>query len=212
MPRPREAGQPSWPAILQGVIDKAQRNIHTALPGIVRVYDVESQTATVQLAVQVDGETVTPLLEVPVCWPGGSAGFLHVPLAAGDTVLVVFSEEDYGKWWVSGSVSAPEVLQRHGLHAIAIPGLHRTGVAATAGHVTLATATELRLGGDGASDPVTLKSLVEGALLDLLDGVIAAAGSITAPGGGPAVVTALNAFKTTYQLALQTGAQKVKAE
>lgn len=211
MPRLREAGQPSWPAILQGVIDKAQRNIHTALPGIVRAYSVAEQTATVQLAVQVDSETVAPLLEVPVCWLGGAAGFLHVPLAAGDTVLVVFCEEDYAKWWVSGSVSAPEVLQRHGLHAIAIPGLHRTGVAATAGHVTLAAQSAVHLGGDGATDPVALKSLVEGALLDLLDGIIAAAGSITAPGGGPAVVAALNAFKVTYQLALQTGAQKVKA-
>ncbi len=59
---------------------------------------------------------------------------------------------------------------------------------------------------------MALKSLVEGAVLDLLDGVITAAGSVTAPGGGPAFVAALNAFKTTYQAALQVGAEKVTAE
>lgn len=207
MPRLREAGQPSWPQILQGVIDKAQRNIHTALPGIVRAYDVAAQTATVQLAVQVDGETVTPLLEVPVCWPGGAAGFLHVPLAAGDTVLVVFSEEDYGKFWVSGSVSAPEVLQRHGLHAIAVPGLHRTPVAATAGHVTLAATAELRLGADNASQFVALAALVE-AQLNVLKSAISAAPVVAGDGGAAfkaALVSALSSWPST------TAATKVRA-
>lgn len=212
MPRPRELGQPSWPEILQTATDRSARHIHTALPGRVVSYDVASQTASVQLVVQVDGETVAPLGDVPVCWPGGAAGFLHIPLVAGDNVLVVFSEEDYSKWWVTGSVSPPEIQQRHGLHAIAIPGLNpeTTPFPATGGHVTLAATNELRLGADDASDPVALKSLVEQAVLDLLDGVISSAGSVTAPGGGPAFVAALNAFKATYQLALQVGAEKVK--
>lgn len=208
-----EVDEPDWATILRGVQDTLAARIHTALPGIVRSYDSATQTATVQLAVQLRGNAVPPLSEVPVAWPGGAAGFVHVPLAVGDTCLVVFCEEDFGRWWSTGSVSAPAVLARHGLHAVAIPGLRAAGapLAVTGGHVTVAATSELRLGADDASDPVALKSLVEGAVLGLLDGIIGAAGSVTAPGGGPAFVTALNLFKTSYQLALQVGADKVKA-
>jgi hypothetical protein len=58
---------------------------------------------------------------------------------------------------------------------------------------------------------VALKSLVQSALSDLLDGIISSAGSVTAPGGGPAFVAALNVFKGTYVPALSVGATKVKA-
>ncbi|MES2384539.1 MAG: Gp138 family membrane-puncturing spike protein [Pseudomonadota bacterium] len=205
--------EPSWAEILRGVQDSLAARIHTSLPGIVKAYDASTQTATIQLAVQLRGHSVPPLADVPVAWPGGAAGFFHAPLAAGDTVLVVFTEEDFSAWSASGSVSAPAVLARHGLHAVAIPGLRRPGaaLAVTGGHVTVGAASEVRLGSDGASDPVALKSLVEGAVKDLLNGIISAAGSVTAPGGGPAFVAALNLFKTSYELALQVGADKVKA-
>jgi hypothetical protein len=205
--------QPSWPDILRGVQNQLQERLHTALPGIVRNYDVATQMAEVQLAVQLNGENVPPLADVPVCWPGGAAGFLHVPLAAGDTVLVVFSEEDFSKWFDTGSISAPAVLARHGLHAVAIPGLRHPGAAlsVTSGHVTLGAMSEIRLGSDGATDPVALKSLVEDAVLDLLSNIITAAGSVTAPGGGPAFVAALTAYQSTLVGTLQVGASKVKA-
>lgn len=206
--------EPEWPEILRAVQDSLAERIHTSLPGIVKSYDSATQTAQVQLAVQLLGNSPPPLSDVPVAWPGGAAGFVHVPLAAGDSVLVVFTEEDFSGWYDTGSVSAPRVLARHGLHAVAIPGLRRAAapLAVTGGHVTVGAASEVRLGSDSASDPVALKSLVEGAVKDLLDGIISAAGSITAPGGGPAFVAALNLFKTTYELALQVGADKVKAE
>jgi hypothetical protein len=214
MSGPSEVDQPEWPELLRAVQDNLADRIHTSLPAIVREYDVATQTATVELAVQLLGQNVPPLPEVPVMWPGGAAGFVHVPLTAGDTVLVVFSENDYSGWWATGSVSAPRVLARHGLHAVAIPGLRRAAapLSVSSGHVTVGAASEVHLGSDGASDPVALKSLVEGALSDLFDGIITAAAAITAPGGGPAFVTALNTQKAAFLLALQTGAQKVKAE
>jgi hypothetical protein len=207
------SNQPSWPEILDAVQSRNAARMHTSLPGIVKSYDVATQTAQVQLAVQLEGESVPPLDDVPVAWPGGAAGFFHAPLSSGDTVLVVFSEEDFSGWYDTGSVSAPAVLARHGLHAIAIPGLRRAAspLSVTAGHVTVGATSALHLGGDGATDPVALKSLVEQALSDLLTGIISAAGSVTAPGGGPAFVAALTAFQTTYELALQTGATKVRA-
>lgn len=155
-----DINEPEWPEILRGVQDSLAARIHTALPAIVKSYDSTTQTASVQLAVQLRGNNVPPLSDVPVAWPGGAAGFVHVPLAAGDTVLVIFTEEDFSRWYTTGSVSAPAVLARHGLHAVAIPGLRHAGApfAATSGHVTVAATSELRLGSDTATAAVVLQT------------------------------------------------------
>jgi hypothetical protein len=166
MENPSELNDPSWPDILRAVQTQVQARIHTALPGRVRSYDVATQTAEVELVVQLDGEAVPPLAEVPVLWPGGAAGFLHVPLAEGDTVMVLFAEEDFSRWFETGSVSAPAALARHGLHAVAIPGLRRAAapLAVTTGHVTLAATSALHLGSDTATAFVALATLVDARL------------------------------------------------
>lgn len=206
-----EVSTPSWPEILRACQDQLASQVHTSLPGIIQSYSSTTQTCSVQLAVQLDGVTVPALDDVHVVWPGGAAGFLHVPLTAGDTVLVIFTEEDHSRWSLTGGVSAPAVLARHGLHAVAIPGFRpaTAPLTVTGGHTTLSG--QLHLGTDGASDPVALKSRVETAISNLLDGIISAAGSVTAPGGGPAFVAALNVFKATYVPALAVGAANVKA-
>jgi hypothetical protein len=181
------SNQPSWPEILDAVQARNAARMHTSLPGIVKSYDVGTQTAQVQLAVQLDGESVPPLDDVPVAWPGGAAGFFHAPLSSGDTVLVVFAEEDFGSWWDSGSVSPPAVLARHGLHAIAIPGLRRaaTPLGVTAGHVTVGATSAVHLGSDTATAFVALATLVD-AKLNLLQAAIATAaqGETSASGLG----------------------------
>lgn len=177
--------EPEWPEILRAVQDSLAARIHTSLPAIVKSYDSATQTATVQLAVQLRGNNVPPLSDVPVCWPGGAAGFVHVPLAAGDTCLVVFTEEDFSRWYTTGSVSAPAVLARHGLHAVAIPGL-RPGtapLAVTGGHVTVASSTEVRLGSDTASNFVALANLVDAKLNLLRDAIATAAQGETSASG-----------------------------
>jgi hypothetical protein len=213
-----DINDPDWTEILRAVQDQLAERIHTSCPGIVKSYDSTTQVASVQLAVQLKGEngemTTVPVLDdVPVCWPGGASGGLHVPLAAGDTVMVLFSESDFSGWWDTGSVSAPKMLARHDLNAVAIPGLRREGspMAVTGGHVTLAHSSAVHLGSDSASDPVALKTPTQAGMTDLLDLIISAAGSITAPGGGPAFVAALNAAKVAYVAGLSVGATKVKA-
>ncbi len=179
--------EPSWNETLDRVISARLRSVHTSLPGTIRSYDADEQTAQVELAVQLEGpggayERCPPLADVPVLHPGA--------WASGDRCLVIFAEEDWSKWFTSNSIEPPAVQQRHGLHAMLIP------FGANAGDTV---------------DFIALKGLVESALTDLLDGVISAAGSVTAPGGGPAFVAALQAFKTTYELALQVGSAKMKA-
>jgi hypothetical protein len=182
---------PSWEEILDAALTARLRGVHTALPGTIKGYSEAHQTATVELAVQLETTVeqfvkVPDLADVPVVWPGA--------WSAGDKCLAIFCEESFAKWFDTGSVEPPDVLARHGLHAVCIP------IVALAGQ---------------AVQFVALKNLVEAALLDLLDNIITAAGSITAPGGGPAFVAALQAYQllitTPGPTALQVGASKVKA-
>src|SRR4029453_14497985 len=110
--------QPSWNEVLDTVLASRLRSVHTAMVGEIRAYSEGEQTAEVTPAVQLetaDGayETLPPLADVPVLWPGA--------WAAGDACLLVFCEESFAKWFDTGSVEPPEVLRRHGLHGVCIP-------------------------------------------------------------------------------------------
>ncbi len=215
-----EIDETEWPEILRAVQDRLQERIHTSIPCVVRSYNSATQRAEVEFAVQLETK-VPPLADVPVLWPGGNNGVLHVPLAVGDSVLVVFTEEDFAKWDSTGSVSAPAVLQRHGLHAVAIPGLRPTTAVftVTGGHVTLAAATEVRLGSDTATAKIALEPGVAGIIGDLITQinlVIAALVPTTgvAPGVQVAWDLAVNTSPTSIVnriLAEEMAATKVKA-
>jgi hypothetical protein len=104
--------------LLDAILTSRLRSVHTALPGTILAYDADAQTATVECAVQLEATTgsfqaVAPLADVPVTVPGA--------WAAGDRCLLVFAEESFAKWFETGSVEPPEVLVRHGLHAVCIP-------------------------------------------------------------------------------------------
>lgn len=119
-----DARQASWGEVLDAILTSRLRGVHTALVGEIRSYSEAEQTAEVTLAVQLEAangefETVAPLSDVPVLWPGA--------WAAGDTCLLVFCEESFAKWFDTGSVEPPEVLRRHGLHAVCIPLVARGG-------------------------------------------------------------------------------------
>lgn len=120
------ARAPSWPEVIDAALTARLRSVHTALPGTIRNYSEADQTATVELAVQLESTLeqfakVPDLADVPVLWPGAWAN--------GDKCLLVFSEEHFAKWFDTGSVEPPEVLQRHGLHALCIPLVAEAGQA-----------------------------------------------------------------------------------
>jgi hypothetical protein len=107
--------------------------LHTALPGRVESYDAATQTADVRPMVRralpnVEG-TTTPedmpiVRSVPVVWPRVGSWFLHMPLEAGDSVLLVCLERDAARWRQTGDVSDPiDHRQHHLAHAVAVPGL-----------------------------------------------------------------------------------------
>jgi len=153
MPDPRE---PSWGEVLDAVLTSRLRSVHTAMVGEIRSYSAANQTAEVTLAVELEAtsgvfEALPPLSDVPVLWPGA--------WAAGDSCLVVFCEESFAKWWDTGSVEPPEVLRRHGLHAVCIPVVARADQ--TVQFVALANLVTAALD--------KLKLTIEGVLLPALD-------------------------------------------
>lgn len=167
--------EPSWNETLDRVINARLRSVHTSLPGTIRSYDADEQTAQVELAVQIEGpggayERCPPLADVPVLHPGA--------WAAGDRCLVVFAEEDPSKWWATGSVEAPAVQQRHGLHATCIVMVEGTNNAAQ--FVALANLVDLRLAQMAAAIGIAAQAE---ATASGLGGMTALAGALAIPPG-----------------------------
>lgn len=132
--------QPSWGEVFDTILSSRLLGVHTAMVGEIRSYSESNQTAEVTLSVQLeaaggDFETLPPLADVPVLWPGA--------WTAGDTCLLVFCEESFSKWFDTGSVEPPEVLRRHGLHAVCIPLIARAAQAVQ--FVALANLVQERL-------------------------------------------------------------------
>lgn len=121
--------QPSWTEIFQAAQARYSSTVHTSMPGTIVDYDEATQLATIQLGVQAqdgasEGEkfaTIPPLTGVPIDWPAGGGYAITMPLAAGDPVLVSFSESDPSAWRQTAEPSPPRNYRRHGLYAFATP-------------------------------------------------------------------------------------------
>jgi hypothetical protein len=102
--------------------------IRVAIPGIIQNFNPETQTATVQPAIQeqINGESVSlPLLpDVPVQFPRAGGFCMTFPVKQGDECLVVFNDMCIDSWWQSGGVQTQLELRRHDLSdAVAILGI-----------------------------------------------------------------------------------------
>lgn len=122
--------------LFERALDARLRNLHVAMPGRVERYISDRDAVDVQPMLQrhvpsSDPDELPPTLEtlpvlpaVPLVRPRGAGFFLGMPVAAGDYVLLIFSERDIGQWRATGSISNPGDQRMHGLQAaMAIPGI-----------------------------------------------------------------------------------------
>lgn len=88
-----------------------QRDIWTAMPGVIDSYDPTTQTCVVNVPIQIvfkQGDnapqplSIPPLLDVPVFFPGGGGFTLTFPVVNGDECLVVFASRCIDAWWQNG--------------------------------------------------------------------------------------------------------------
>lgn len=126
---------PSDVEVLRAAVNEALNGVHVALPGKVESYDSLLQKADVKPLVKHpvvyrDGTTdldELPIIRgVPLVFPRAGGFFLSLPVAKGDTVLLVFCERSLDEWMFStGDVDVdPDDTRKHDISdAVAIPGL-----------------------------------------------------------------------------------------
>lgn len=137
--------------LLNGFKEGIFADLHVSLPCRVERYDSALQVVDVQPLIKdshegFDGERVYtdyPVIpNVPVLFPGGGGMRITFPIAAGDTVLVVFGDRSHDRWQ-HGTPGVNEPVDDHRHHltdAYAIPGLHSNAApwsGAEAGVITL---------------------------------------------------------------------------
>lgn len=140
---------PTLEDLVQYMLEKRIADLHVSLPARVVRYDHTLQQADVEPLVQrvyQDGTGITlPVItNVPVWHPRAGNAIIHVPVAVGHVVQLVFSERSLDVWKSKGGIVNPKDVRKNTLSdAIAYPGGYPfTDPAA----VTDATAITIKLG------------------------------------------------------------------
>lgn len=102
-----------------------QKDLWTALPGIIQSFDPVKKTCEVQVSIQArqtnlqtgafSWVTLPLLVDCPVFFPSGGGYTLTFPLELGDECLVVFASRCIDAWWQSGNVDIQAVMRMHDL-------------------------------------------------------------------------------------------------
>ena len=107
------------------------KNIHTSVPGVIQAYDPMTKRAEVQIALKTligtpeehEAHDRPVILDVPILHPSGGGYVIHLPLAAGDAVMLLFAERGIEKFKTTFEISEPTMeaffMERD---AVAIPG------------------------------------------------------------------------------------------
>lgn len=180
--------------------DAMASEMHVALPGRVEAYTapVADVQPMVQRALPTTTDSITheimPVIRcVPVIQARAGGYFLHLPVQAGDGVLIIVCERDFSRWRQTGELSrTPDTRLHHLAHAVCLPGFFPNTSpltpAPSAEHLELGsesgprivvTGSEIQAGG---SDELALAQ----AVADELTAIRAALEAAVAPsGGGP---------------------------
>ena len=184
------------------------KRVHTSLPGIVNTYDASTRRARVQPAIDLlltNGTSMPKpiILDVPVLFPSGGGYTIHVPLAAGDPVMIFFSERDIARFkatLTSGAPLSDDIMEAQ--HAVAVPGFVAPTTALVGDGLVLQTtdgSTFIQIEGNNVTITannvrlIGLTSLTGNMVVSgTVDGVDVsahthAAGSLNAPMGGGTV-------------------------
>lgn len=168
--------------IILSAIRANQLELNTCMPAVVRSYDAEKQTATVQPSfkrLQTDPRKFVSRPEiddVPVVFPRAGGRGIVFPIAEGDAVMLVFSQRSLDTWLDNGGEIDLKETRLHNINdAIAIPGLYSEGGALVP--QPIADGTELRgdkilIGNSGTSDePMVLGNVLQTNLEDLITAI-----------------------------------------
>ena len=198
---------------VEQTVESRIRRMHVAGPGRVKKYDAQTRTVDIEPMIvpplpegtdEDDGDEDAPLpvlMNVPVMFPRAGGVEITLPVQAGDTMLIVWTDWDLGRWRASGDKRRPISTAKHGVSgAVAIPGLYPSN-ASPAGFSVALTASAMEVGGN--TDAAALASKVDA----LFDAFVNAVPSPT--DGGEAIQAAVQAvwlqMSSTASAKLKTG-------
>lgn len=139
--------------------------------------------------------TIPDLVQVPVFVLCGGTAFLGMPIAAGDTCIVLFNDRDLDPWWSNGTTGAPPNSDR--MHSLA-DGIALVGIRP-------ATKPILGLPGDGqhvtfGNNQTTMLAILN-ALIATASATIAACSALDSVKTGGSAAAAIAAAQTQLNAA-----------
>jgi hypothetical protein len=235
---------PDLADLIRRAFESRLEDLHTATVGKVLSYNSVTQTADVQPMVQrvvpgddagnLESESFPHIPNVPVVFPRTKAFESHIPLTAGDSVLLIFLTRSIAEWRATGVESTPGDVRLQSLGSVvAMPGLFPDSDKMTSpvlvtdpyqglrnGPKVVYTAAAIEVRDDvGLAMPVAVAAKVAAAF-GLLKGVLdaQAASLSTAPtapilaGGLATSYTAISTAIASTILEITHAALKLKAE
>lgn len=193
---------PTLADVITDIVLGAMLDLRVSGPARVIKYDPSKQCVSVKPLIKdpfVDeeenrqSEEIPVITNVPVLFMGGGGYRTVYPVAAGDTVLLVFSDSSIDEWITNGGIVDPKDERRHSISdAFAISGLRdfksvlsdapidRMSIGKDDGAQITIHEDEIRIGSDSASelaglhsDMVALKSVFESWVVAPTDGGLA---------------------------------------
>lgn len=136
---------------------------HTALPGVIELFDPATQTAKVRIPLKrhirntdtsAETEEEWPILPaVPVWMPHAGSFHVTLPVAPGDECLVLFLERDVSRWYENSQEEAPETRRVHDIS----DGVALVGLNSKPQRIGSYNASDLVIGNDAGTQSVILR-------------------------------------------------------
>ena len=182
--------EPRLGDLLERVKQDISRSINCVQVGTVSSFNATLGTAEVKINSKrrlADGRVFDfPLLtDCPVFQVFGGDAFLNMPVAAGDTCIVLFNDRDIDNWYLKGATAVPNTARAHSLS----DGMVLVGVRP----VSAPNATDTTSAG---LDAGTHKAFLRGAHAELS---AAAAGKVTIKNGTLALKTLIDTLITATE-------------
>jgi hypothetical protein len=171
----------------------------------------QTVTATINLLRQVPDLTQDPpvyktlpyplLVDVPMFVYSGGKGSLTMPVAPGDTCLILFNDRDIDTWFATGNTAAPNSQRAHNLS----DGLALVGFRSLANVLGAIDQSNVVLAYDQGKIKVANKIAIIGQLATMTSVMDKIYAALVALNGktGPSAATQITAMQTEYTNLLQ---------
>lgn len=151
--------------ILRKAQAKASYDLRVCGPGIIKSFDPDKLTCTVQMAIreklnfsgELEWVEIPLLTDVPVVITGTADYFITFPIVEGTECLVVFGDNCMDAWWQSGGVQNQIEKRRHDL---------------SDGYAIIGPRSQVNLIKDYSTDSVQLRNKQGDAVVEIHDTLI----------------------------------------